>query len=528
MSRLQSLAALALGATALASVAYLIGADVEVPGVGPAVAAESAVSDSWPEGLELKEPSMPIGVEGSMLELNTSLSAGLRPEDNAVVLLVQVFGNDAFEPELRNGSFDMLGIRTLADAPRMEYVDAFVRSTGAKSDDDAEQMADELYIPLNHAADRSWTREEFPQFAAYLDRNAEALDLVVTAADRPRYYAPLLSPEHPMRLISAAYSVEHRLPFLARCLTARAQLLAGEQDYAGAWRDLIACHKLARLVANGSPLDISCAKAHMVDAMASHAEMSLAVSGKLPGAEAETLIRRLSELPDMPTAEDAANRGERAVVHEELELLRSDDESRRGFFETGTEEDIEALKQLLNTEAYWKIALARVDARQDEMVQLLAIRPHQEQFAQIAISNEEFEKWRAADASESAGDVSFADLAQKNPEDAAEMVGESMAMALRTNPWQRRHTDDRGRMRRNSVIVCLALSAYKSRHAKYPAALAELAPEIVSVAPVDPHSEQPFAYERRADDHVVLTSLGPNQISDAGAIYNDDLTIELK
>jgi hypothetical protein len=419
----------------------------------------------------------------------------------------------------------MLGIRSVGKSPRFHYVEAYLRDQGGKSDEEVQSESEQFDLALNRAIERPWTADEYPQFVEYLDANKEALDLVVVAADRPRYYAPLLSVEQPMRLLSAAYSVEHRLPFLARCLTARALLRVSQEDYDAAWTDLMACHKLAALVIAGSPLDNSAAKAHVVDAMASHAELGIALSGKLPGAQAEALLQRLAQMPPLPTAEDAANRGERAVVHEELELLRHDEESRKGFFETGSPEDLEQLKQILNTENYFKLALEAADAQQDKMVQLLSIRPHAELFEQIAISNAEFEKWSAADTEDAPG---FAELVKKDPEAAARSVGESIAMALRTNPWQRRHTDDRARMRHEIVTVCLALVAYKARHGEFPEELAALAPEIIPEVPVDVHSEKAFDYQRRAPEHVVIVSLGSNQVNDAGAIYNDDLIVELK
>jgi hypothetical protein len=468
-----------------------------------------------------------MGIEGSMLELNKALSEGVQPEDNAVVLLVQIFGSTVFEPELRGGSLDMLGIRSVAKAPRFQYVDAFVRSAGAKTDEAVDRDGSELNASLNTSINGPWTRDEHPRMAAFLDANKSALDLAVIAADRPRYYAPLLSTETPMRLMAGSYAIEHRLPFIGRCLVARAMLSCTEGDYDAAWTDLAACHKLTALVVSGSPLDISAAKAHVVDGQACSAEMGLILSGQLPGAQAESLLAVLSKLPPLPTAEDAANRGERAVIHEELELLRSDEESRKGFFETGTPDDLEQLKLLLNTEAYWKIALATADAQQDKIVKLLSIRPRPDFFAAVDVSNAEFEKWATGEA-EQDQEISFAEIARQDPEAAARQIGESIAMALRGNPWQRRHTDDRARLRRDAVTILLALVAYHARHETYPAQLAELAPEIVSEVPSDVHSEQPFVYERRSQDNVVLTSLGANQQNDAGAIYNDDLIVELK
>jgi hypothetical protein len=298
-----------------------------------------------------------------------------------------------------------------------------------------------------------------------------------------------------------------------------------ENDLPGAITDLVACHKFAALLAKGSPLDMSGAKAHVVDAMASSAERELASNGKLSGEQAAILLQALLKAPRMPTSEDAANRGERAVLHEELELLRTDPESRQGFLETGSPEDLEALKQIVTNEDTWKTALATADAQRDKELQILSIRSHAEQNAKVAELLEERARWEEAD---SKSDQSFSQLAKADPQAAAKSVGQATAMALQTNVVQRRHTDDRARMRRDSILLSLALLAWRGQHGKFPESTAVLVPDLLPEVPLDSFSEKPFDYQRRADNHVVLYSLGANQANDAGALYNDDLIIELR
>lgn len=523
MKRPISVLAVLIGALFLAAIAYL--APAERPAVAEGTPQASGDAPWLPPGLVLGEPEMPPGVEGAMLELNRLLSAGVRPADNAAVLLVQVFGADVFEPELRIASLDMLGIRALAKSPRMQYVEAYVRATGADTDEEFARRATELNEALAATVDKVWTRQDHPAFAEFLAANADALNLVVTAADRPQYYAPLLSLETPMRLMSAAFSIEHRLPYIARCLTARALLRFGEGDATGGTADLVACQKLAVLLALGSPLDVSGAKAHIIDSLACRGELVAAVSAELSAEQASALLQAVLQAPRMPTADDAANRGERAVLHQELELLRTDEESRKGYFETGSPEDLEQLKRLVTTDEYWQEVLKAADAVQDKMVAALAIRPHAEQYARFAELDEEYARWQASDADSLA---TFAQLAQSDPVAAARSIGESMAMALRTNAYQRRHTDDRARLRRDAAILSLALRVYQTRHGALPESLAELTPDILPEVPLDAFSDAPFDYQRRSPDSAVIVSLGANQLNDAGSRYNDDLVIELK
>jgi hypothetical protein len=159
------------------------------------------------------------------------------------------------------------------------------------------------------------------------------------------------------------------------------------------------------------------------------------------------------------------------------------------------------------------------------MVEALSIRPHAEQFERFAALDKEFALWNSADVE---NEIPFSEQAIKDPEAAAKSIGESMAMALRTNAWQRRHTDDRARLRRDSLIVGLALAAFRARHGTFPAELTELAPEILPSVPVDAFSEAAFTYRRPSADRATIISLGANQVDDAGSTYNDDLIIELQ
>src|SRR5690606_16363333 len=96
--------------------------------------------------------------------------------------------------------------------------------------------------------------------------------------------------------------VERRLPFLVRMLAARALLRFGEQDLTGCLTDLTACHKLASLLAAGSPFDVSVAKAQVIDSIAFQAERVLLEKGHLTLAQLRDFQTALRSLPEFPPA----------------------------------------------------------------------------------------------------------------------------------------------------------------------------------------------------------------------------------
>lgn len=102
-----------------------------------------------------------------------------------------------------------------------------------------------------------------------------------------------------------------------------------------------------------------------------------------------------------------------------------------------------------------------------------------------------------------------------------------MAMAMRTNCWQRQAMMDRGLNRHRMIVVGLALVVYRQQHGELPETLAALAPQILPEVPVDPHSQLPYTYARTADG-ARLVSWGVNRVDDAGQNYNDDQFLEIR
>jgi hypothetical protein len=58
---------------------------------------------------------------------------------------------------------------------------------------------------------------------------------------------------------------------------------------------------------------------------------------------------------------------------------------------------------------------------------------------------------------------------------------------------------------------------YRADQGEFPADLAVLAPKYIAAVPVDPFSGKPIRLARKDDGRVVVYSVGPDLIDDAGA-----------
>ncbi|MES2792880.1 MAG: hypothetical protein V4719_24925 [Planctomycetota bacterium] len=479
-----------------------------------------------PDGLVLKTPVISEQLTGPFRLLNETLSKGITPSDNAAVFLVQTFGDEVFEPELHDRSLEMLGIATLSPtAPRFAFLETYIKARGTEPPENIRLAAMLLQNSVFAASERVWTREQFVDVSDYLQTNGAALDAIVDLANKPRYFAPVLSPDTPASMLSASKVIERRVPFLARTLSTRALHRIANNDFAGAMTDLMASHKLAELLATGSPLDTSAAQANLADSFAYRAERAILEKGKFTGPQATTYRTALEQLPLLLIAARAADVGERAILHQELELLKGDETAIRGFFEVAGEKAAQPAPPAPLPAIKWDLAMKRADEIQDRIVQALSTRDRVAQDKLFDQLDRDYQTWTdTVDATTR----KFASSPELDLEAASKWIGESMAMSLRPLYRQRRATEDRACIRRDMVLIGLALTSFQREHGEYPATLAELAPGYLKSITSEADAIDTLIYVRETPNHVRLLSKGVNRQDDAGKGYNDDEKLELQ
>ncbi len=475
-------------------------------------------SSPIPEGLQLVQPQIPPELVGSLKTLNERLQKGLPPDENAVNILMVAFGPDAFEPELKADSFELLGLKALPPySPQFVQLDHFTKHLEGVPAEQSFEKALDIQAELFAAGEEVWSEEKYPLLVKYLDANAETLKTVRLASEKKGYYAPLLSVESPPRLLSVALNIERRLPFLTRMLVARALLHFGRGEFDECTQDLVTGHKLALLLANGSPLDVSNAKAHVMDALIQRGESVILASGRFTGDDLKKFAAAFRALPPLPTAEKAADLGERAIVHQEIELLSTDESSVAGFFEQGSDPASKKPADLSGLD--WDLALTQADEIWNQIVIALGKRDRAEQDKLFATLNKQYEDWEKSSETDL---KTFEALLKADRAAASRSVGTDMAMSLRPLWWQRRATDDRARLRRDFTNVGIALLEYREKHGKFPSELKQLVPEFLPAVPADAHSDGDYLYKDAGDGQVLLMSLGPNRADDANQAYSDD------
>lgn len=478
-----------------------------------------------PDGMVLIAPVVSSEIPDGLRELHERLSAGISPRENAAVWLLHLYGDAALDEPLHDVTLELLGIEKMSPAsPLFVSVEEYVKSLSDVRPEAVAETAGQVELQLISAAQERWSAEKFPQLTGYLKANEASLETLVTASKCSGYFAPLLAAELPSRLLSASLVIERRIPYLSRMLSARALLRSETGDLAGCLSDLAACHRLAVLLANGSPFDVSVAKGQVIDSIAFQAERALLESGSLSLDDLQAFQKSVAAYPEFPAAWKAADRGERAIIQQEVELLKTDPESRVGFFENSEHEEPDAAQQKSLDLIDWNLARQEANKVQDRVVAALKIQDHTTQLARFRELDKAYADWEAnADAKT----AKFSAELKKDLPGMSRWVGENMAMSLRPNYYQRRASDDRLNVRRTLIKTGIALKLYHQEHGEFPAALTDLVPQYLPQPPVDACTDAPLVYSRQDEKEARLMSLGTNRVDDAGKNYNDDVELKL-
>src|SRR5262249_23084510 len=154
--------------------------------------------------------------------------------------------------------------------------------------------------------------KDYPRIAAWLKLNEKPLAIVIEATKRPEYYNPLVATKTEKdrgMLIGALLPNVQRCRELVAALTARAMLLVEEGKPEEAWQNLLAAHRLGRLVTRGSTL-IEALVGIAIGAVAHNATLAYLDRVKLSSKQLAEHLKDLQALPPRRSMADVLDLGE--------------------------------------------------------------------------------------------------------------------------------------------------------------------------------------------------------------------------
>jgi hypothetical protein len=469
----------------------------------------------------------PLGKDGYVdyvAALNERFQAGVTPDNNAAVHFLKAMGPVNGNPQYCDEYCKMLGIQPLPEkgdyfVPLDTYAKTSPEAGQKLSEEEREKGADLYAEQLTRAMKRAWSKKEFPVLAGWLTANEKPMALLVAASKRPRRYDPLISADG--SVITALVPAITHYREAARALAARAMFRTDQGQVDDAWEDLLACHRLARLVGQGPTL-IDALVAVAVDGIACAGDQGLLQHGQLTPAQIAKMRADLAKLPSLPKMVDAINVGERFMGLDCVTMI-----SRKGVdsltnLSGGGKAKSKGLFTLLMDDAVavsidWDQVLRMSNQWYDRMADAMGKPTRAERQAGLDKVNDDLRKLAAAAKDWKSIGMSML----SGPRHAtSERIGQLLMSLLLPAVTACANAEDRGTMKFEVTRLAFAVAAYRADRGAYPARLADLSPAYVAQVPKDIFNASELHYRQEADGFL-LYSVGPNGKDDGGKGYDD-------
>ncbi len=453
----------------------------------------------------ITEPLKPDGSVDFVAAVNARNSRGVTPENNAGVLLMQLFGAESVPEAHREAFYKGLGVA----AP--EQTGGLLQNFSQFISQDKEQQ--KLFDQQSEAMRRPWSRKEFPKVADWLDANAQAIERAIEASNRPRLFFPLVAQDKQSLIDAAMQGQLQQMRAVTRLLSANAMRALGEGRLEEAETNLLACHRLARLMGRRAPV-IEVLVSYAIDATASQGDRALAMSNKVTAEQLSAYRKKLAELPPLADMSEAIDQGERLfglgmICHL---ATHADEDSAKAL---GLPKD---LRRMLGLTVDWDLILKGSNTQYDKMVAAL----RQPTYAERAVAIDEIETdlKKLREEAKQPAQILFTLLGADPPRAVvSRQLGNVLMATLVPAIRQSANAETRAQARHEMTLLALALAEYQRDKGTYPETLNALAPQYLKTISQDPFTGETLKYQRQEKGYLLYT-VGPNGKDDQSQQHN--------
>jgi hypothetical protein len=441
--------------------------------------------------------------------LNDRLGQGVTAETNANVLIWRALGPHPEGATMPAEFFRLLGID-----PPPEQGDYFI-DIGRYAQDQLKlgpgPATQEFLDRLQGATRRPWTAQEDPQLAGWLKANQKPLAVVAEATRRPHYFSPLVPPrteKGSAGLIGALLPAVQKCRGLASALAARAMLRTGQGEADAAWQDLLACHRLGRLVGRGGTL-IEGLVGIALDAITARADLAFLDRTQPDAKHLDGYLRDLQGLPPLPAAADKVALGERFMFLDSVMMIdRHGLKYLNGLADGKSGDDNLAVRRALEG-INWDPAMRNGNRWYDRMTAAMRLPDRASREKKLDEIEKELKDLKAAATANQAAEF------VGGPDGRGKVIGDILIGLLLPAVRKVQTADDRSHQTQDNLQLAIALARYQRDRGGYPKELGELVPRYLARVPGDVFSGGALVY-RPAGNGYLLYSVGPNGKDDDG------------
>ncbi|HVS71114.1 MAG TPA: hypothetical protein VHQ47_07665 [Phycisphaerae bacterium] len=453
-----------------------------------------------PDTTHITTPLLPNGTPDYLAAINARLSAGVTPENNAAIPLIALLG-PRFLPNNSAAVAEGLHI-----PPPVEPVHPFVvfERWYEQHHPDAHDQSPDIDNPATSIIYHPWQPADHPDAAAWLNAFNADIDAFQQLTRRPRYFIPLTtaSPDH--LLIETQLPNLGAIRGLVNAALIRANRRIAAHDLDGAWQDLLAAHRMARLLSNGSATLLEQLVAAALETSAAIDDITLAQSPDLTPDQARRCIADLRALQPLSPVARTLDTAERYSL-----LSFTCTAATRG-----TPWAIRSIYTVINAgnlgppepPTNWFYAFLPVNYNHA----LRSINGFYDQLTAAAAAP----KFSDSVALQSALDTRIQSLAQRN---FISRFTTGDVFSIWLFPFiNLALARERAALQRTDLAqLAFALAAYHADHHAYPDSLDPLLFAYLPALPKDRFADAPLHYHATADTYLVY-SIGPNLKDDAG------------
>lgn len=461
------------------------------------------------------EPLRPDGFVDYIAAVNRHFSKDITAENNACVLLYQAMGP---RPEGNNRQpdrfFQLMGVEPIPDEGK--YFQGLREWIEGRAD--AKVDVNSAYDMQSKSSERPWKSDEFPLIAAWLKDNDVALQTVMAATERPRYFSPLVTSDakQDASMIEVLLPGVQKTRELARALASRAMWELAEGSQVDAWRDLMTMHRLGRLVGQG-PTVIEYLVGVAIESMAIKGELRFLSESKPSAKMLELYRKQLDRLPARALVADTINVGERSMF---LDVTHRIARGQMGLKDIADGDDNGSLIEKLAERAIvqtvdWDELLKSTNQWYDRLNELSRKPNYPDRTAALQKLEEEVRKF----AEQRRGPMALLPLLGGKPA-ITQAMSETLISLLLPAVTQVHRVEGQAIQRMHNLELAFALAMWRDEHDSYPDSLDELAPKYIAKVPNDLFNGQPLKYERVGEGYRFY-SVGRNEKDDQGHDFED-------
>jgi hypothetical protein len=321
------------------------------------------------------------------------------------------------------------------------------------------------------------------------------------------------------------------LPAIQKCrelssaLAARAMLRAGSGDANAAWQDLLACHRLGRLVGRGSTL-IEALVGIVIDRNTFNADVAFLERTKPNAKQIEKYMADLRKLPPLFEIADKVDLCERFTFLECAFMIDRHGLKYLDGLTDGHSKVPDAVRNLVLVGIDWDPALKSANHWYDRIV---AAMRQSDRTTRVKALDEIEADVKATKKRLVEGELSK--IIVGNAPERGQALGDILIGLLLPAVTKVAQSADRGRQMQDNVLMAFALAAYRSDNRRYPLTLEALAPKYLDKVPSDLFSGGPLVY-RPAQNGYLLYSVGVNGKDEEGrgpddTPPGDDLSVRI-